>query len=206
MLSRFLLSTRSASGSVSSVRPRLSLSRARIAENRFESVDRVDDVVDLPVEPRRQLREPGNQVDELALPTGDGLIGLVGDLFQRTDIALVDHHTERREHLLGGREAARVGLRDPRPVAQPALSGLVRRAEPVRCAANPAATSGRPSRSRWPAAPRSCPAPVSLRRRRIRRTAARPICRTTLPTVTSSTMTGEFCGSVATSGSSTVIE
>ena len=35
MWSRFLLSTRIASGSVSSARPRLSLSRARIAENRF---------------------------------------------------------------------------------------------------------------------------------------------------------------------------
>ncbi|COW60287.1 Uncharacterised protein [Mycobacterium tuberculosis] len=35
MWSRFWLSTRTASGSVSSARPRLSLSRARIAETRF---------------------------------------------------------------------------------------------------------------------------------------------------------------------------
>ncbi len=148
MLARLSLSTFSASGSVSSVRPRLSLLRARIPAKRFEPFGGRDDVVGLPIQRTGQLGQPGHQVGEAALAARDRVVGLVGDVLQRTEIALVHHHAERRQHLLGGRIAPGALQRDLRAVGQLARLRARRPAPPIRCAANPAARSARPSQSR----------------------------------------------------------
>ena len=151
MLVRLSLSTFSAAGSVSSARPRLSLLRARMPAKRFSpSAAAMMSAVCWSSEPVSSASR-GHQIGEAACAARDRGVGLVGDVLQRTEIALVDHHAERGQHLLGGRVATGAGSRDVRAVGQPALAGPGRPAATVRCAENRAARSARPSRSRSPA-------------------------------------------------------
>src|SRR6202012_5683569 len=100
-----------------------------VGQNRrepVESVDGSDYVGDLIVQSRRELGQPRHQICELAVPAGDGPIGLVGNILQRTQVALVAHASERGKHFLGGWEAAGSGLLDGRAVDQPARRRLIR--------------------------------------------------------------------------------
>ena len=71
--------------------------------------------------------EPRNQVGELALTAGHRVGDLLGNVLQRTEIALVDDHTQRGKHFLGGRETAALALRELGPVTQLANRWLVHR-------------------------------------------------------------------------------
>ena len=86
-----------------------------------------DDVAGLLIERRRQLRQPRHQIGEAALAARDGVVCLVGDVLQRTEIALVHHDAERGQHFLGGRVATGAVQRDLRAVLEPADPLLVRR-------------------------------------------------------------------------------
>ncbi len=145
MLSRLLLSTIRALGRLSSVRPRLSLLCARIEANRFEPVGRGDDVLGLLVQRSGQFGQPGQQLGEATGPPRDGGVRLIGDVLQRTEIALVDHHAERGEHLFGGRvtpDGARAGCSSPASACRRHRRAAARAAH----AGSPAATSA----PRWP--------------------------------------------------------
>ena len=97
------------------------------AREAVQPVEGGDDVAGLLVERRGQLGQSRKQVGELTGPAGDGGVELVGDVLQRTEIALVDDDAERRQHLFGGGIAAGPGQRDVRALAELALPRLVHR-------------------------------------------------------------------------------
>ena len=99
-----------------------------LGQDRGEAVQPVhgpDDVGGLLVQGLGELGQPRDEVHELPGPPGDRGVGLVGDVLQRTEIALVHHQAQRRQHLFGGRVPAGVHQRNLRARLEPAFRSLV---------------------------------------------------------------------------------
>ena len=128
---------------------------------------------------RGQLGQPRDQVGEAAGPAGDRGVGLVGDVLQRTEIALVDHDAERRTAPPRWSDSGRCwpsGMFEPS--RQLALPGLVDRCGQLDVLGTQQRRLRHRRRRVLRAGRRRRPATASPRRRTCRPGAARPRCPT----------------------------